>query len=89
MLLEGVLPLSVSTSTGESVIAQGIEGGCVSVPLHEVNLVSYLVTGSVVVGTGPSLPIKGVSLLFGNDLTGGKVVFSSSIQVGLATSRAR
>ena len=27
-LLLGVLPLSVSTSTGESVIAQGIEGGC-------------------------------------------------------------
>ena len=31
-LLEGVLPLGVSTSTGESVIAQGIEGGCVTVP---------------------------------------------------------
>ena len=27
LLLEGVLPLSVSTSTGESVIAQGIGGG--------------------------------------------------------------
>ena len=37
LLLEGVLPLGVSTSTGESVIAQGIEGGCVNVPLHKVN----------------------------------------------------
>ena len=74
LLLEGVLPLSVSTSTGESVIAQGIEGGCVNVPLHKVNLVSNLVTGSVVVGTRPTLPIKGVSLLLGNDLAGGKVV---------------
>ena len=74
LLLEGVLPLSVSTSTGESVIAQGIEGGCVNVPLHKVNLVSDLVTGSVVVGTRPTLPIKGVSLLLGNDLAGGKVV---------------
>ena len=62
LLLEGVLPLSVSTSTGESVIAQGIEGGCVNVPLHKVKLVSDLVTGSVVVGTRPTLPIKGVSL---------------------------
>ena len=72
LLLEGVLPLSVSTSTGESVIAQGIEGGCVNVPLHKVKLVSDLVTGSVVVGTRPT--IKGVSLLLGNDLAGGKVV---------------
>ena len=74
LLLEGVLPLSVSTSTGESVIAQGIEGGCVNIPLHKVKLVSDLVTGSVVVGTRPILPIKGVSLLLGNDLAGGKVV---------------
>ena len=74
LLLEGVLPLSVSTSTGESVIAQGIEGECLNVPLHKVNLVSDLVTGSVVLGTRPTLPIKGVSLLLGNDLAGGKVV---------------
>ena len=59
---------------GDSVIAQGIEGGCVNVPLHKVNLVSDLVTGSVVVGTRPTLHIKGVSLLLGNDLVGGKVV---------------
>ena len=74
LLLEGVLPLSVSTSTGESVIAQGIEGGCVNVPFHKVNLVSNVVTGSVVVGTRPTLHIKGVPLLLGNDLAGGKVV---------------
>ena len=73
LLLEGVLPLGVSTSTGESVIAQCIEGGCVNIPLHKVNLVSDLVTDSVV-GTRPTLPIKGVSLLLGNDLAGGKVV---------------
>ena len=40
LLLKGVLPLNDSTSTGESVIAQSIEGGCVNVPLHMVNLVS-------------------------------------------------
>ena len=45
-----------------------------NVPLHKVKLVSDLVTGSVVVGTRPTLPIKGVSLLLGNDLAGGKVV---------------
>ena len=66
--------MSVSTSTGESVIAQGIEGGCANVPLHKVNLVSDLVIGSVVVDTRPTLPIKRVSLLLRNDLAGGKVV---------------
>ena len=45
-----------------------------NVPLHKVNLVSDLVTGSVVVGTRPTLPLKEVSLLLGNDLAGGKVV---------------
>ena len=60
LLLEGVLTLFVSTSSVESVIAQGIEGGCVNVPLHKVNLETYLVSGSVVVGTRPTLPIKGV-----------------------------
>ena len=39
LLLEGVLTFGVSTSMGESVIAQGIEGGCVNVPLQKVNLV--------------------------------------------------
>ena len=84
-LLLGVLPLSVGTSTGEGVIAQGIEGGCVNVPLHKVNLVSDLVTGSVVVGTRPTLPIKGVSLLLGNDLAGGKVVADPKVTPKLVT----
>ena len=66
--------MGISTSTGESVIAQGIEEGCVNVQFHLVNLVSDLVTGSVVVGTRPTLPIKGVSLLLGHVLAGGKVV---------------
>ena len=45
LLLEVVLPLGVSTSTDESVIAQSIEGGCVNIPLHKVSLVSEFVTG--------------------------------------------
>ena len=63
LLLESVLPLDVNTCAGESVTAQGIKGGCVNVPLNKVNLVSNLVTGSVVVDTRPTLSIKGVSLL--------------------------
>ena len=85
LLLEGVLPLSVTTCTGKSVIVQGIEGGCVNIPLHKVNLVSDLVTGSVVVGSRPTLPIKGVSLLLGNDLAGGKVVADPKVTSKLIT----
>ena len=62
LLLEGVLPLSVSTSTGERVIAQGIEGGCVNVPLHKVNLVSDLLSDLLVLlwwVPGPLYPLKG------------------------------
>ena len=55
-------------------IAQGIEGGCANIPLYMVNLVSNLVTGSVIVGTMPTVPSKGVFLLLRNDLAGGKVV---------------
>ncbi|KAJ8038347.1 hypothetical protein HOLleu_15742 [Holothuria leucospilota] len=74
LLLDGVLPLSDSTSTGANVLIQGVECGFISVPLHKTNLKSDLVSGSVIVGVRPTLPVKGVSLLLGNDLAGGKVV---------------
>ena len=45
-----------------------------NIRLHHVNLSSDLVTGLVVIGITPSLPFKGVHLLLGNDLAGGKVV---------------
>ncbi|KAJ8040186.1 hypothetical protein HOLleu_14412 [Holothuria leucospilota] len=74
LLLDGVLPLSDSTSTGANVLIKGVECGFISVPLHKINLKSDLVSGSVIVGVRPTLPVKGVSLLLGNDLAGGKVV---------------
>ncbi|KAJ8035392.1 hypothetical protein HOLleu_22614 [Holothuria leucospilota] len=74
LLLDGVLPLSDSTSTGANVLIQGVECGFISDPLHKINLKSDLVSGSVIVGVRPTLPVKGVSLLLGNDLAGGKVV---------------
>ncbi|KAJ8049249.1 hypothetical protein HOLleu_01918 [Holothuria leucospilota] len=74
LLLDGVLPLSDSTSTGANVLIQGVECGFISVPLHKINLKSDLVSGSVIVGVRPTIPLKGVSLLLGNDLAGGKVV---------------
>ena len=67
LILAYILPFSEKTSSGTSVLIQGVECGT-------VNMSSGLVTGLVVVGITPSLPFKGVHLLLGNDLAGDKFV---------------
>ena len=42
-------------------------------PLYKFFLKSDLISGYVTVGIRPDLPVKGVSLLLGNDLAGDKV----------------
>ena len=74
LLLEGILPLSNATATGKSILLRGVELGCLDVPLHLIDLKSDLVSGPVVVGVRPTLPLEGISLLLGNDLAGGKVI---------------
>jgi hypothetical protein len=74
LLLESVLPLSERTSTEKSVLLQGVELGVIDVLLHRIYLKSDLITGPVIVGVRPTLPVKGVSLLLGNNLPGCKVV---------------
>ena len=73
LLVDGVLPLSDSTATG-TVQIQGIELRVVKAPLHVIYLNSNLVKGTVTVGIRPTLPVKGVSLILGNDLAGSKVL---------------
>ena len=68
------LPFSEKTSSGTSVLIQGVECGFVNVPLHNIYLSSDLVNGPVAVGIRLTLPFKGVHLLLGNDLAGDKVV---------------
>ena len=58
LILAEAIPLSESSSSGKSVLTQGVECGLVTVPLHEVNLQSDLVSGPVTVGARPSLPIE-------------------------------
>ena len=74
LILADTLPFSEKTSSGTSVLIQGVECGFVNVPLHNIYLSSDLVTGLVAVGIRPSLPFKGVHFLLGNDLAGDKVV---------------
>ena len=73
LILADTLPFSEKTSSGTSVLIQGVECGFVNVPLHNIYLSSDLVTGLLAVGIRP-LPFKGVHLLLGNDLSGDKVV---------------
>ena len=73
LMLEDVLSLSPESSLNAKMLIQGIGGNFMAVPLHRVNLKCDLFTGPVVVGVVPSLPIKGVEFLLGNDVAGGKV----------------
>ena len=75
-MLESVLPFGCQSDTGMTVLLQGVELNILNVPLHEVFLKSNLITGPVVVGVRPSLPVRKVSLILGNDLAGEKVVGS-------------
>lgn len=73
-ILADKIQLSGDTFCGSSVIVQGIEMGCMKFPLHHVHLQSELCTGFVRVAVCPSLPVKGVDFILGNDLAGGKVM---------------
>ena len=57
----------------------GVELGEVTVPLHVVNLKTNLVSGPVIVGIQPSLPIPGVLLILGNDRAGERVMVNSCV----------
>ena len=74
LILADTLPFSEKTSSGTSVLIQGVESGFVNAPLQNMYLSSDLVTDVVDVGIRPFLPFKGVHLLLGNDLAGDKVV---------------
>ena len=71
-MLENSLPLSGNTSAGANVLLQGVDPDFHSVPLHHITLKSDFVSGQVVVGLRPTLPVEDISLLFGIDMAGDK-----------------
>ena len=73
-MLDSVLPLTENSFTGAKVLISGVEIGVLEVPLHEVNIKSSLINGTIVIGMRPSLPVEGISLILGNDLAGEKVM---------------
>lgn len=72
-ILESVLPFSLVSSDGRSVLIRGIGLNTLSVPLHRVHLTSDLICGEVSLGIRPSLPVDGVTVILGNNLAGGRV----------------
>ena len=76
LLLSSVFDPSDIPDTDDFILCKGLGGATVSVPLHSVHLQSDLVRGHVTVGLIPDdgMPMKGISLLLGNDLAGGRVV---------------
>ena len=74
LMLDSVLPLTENSFTGANVLISGVEMGVLEVPLHEVNIKSSLINGKIVIGTRPSLPVEGISLILGNDLAGERVM---------------
>lgn len=78
-ILESVLPFSLQSHTGESVLIRGIGLNTLSVPLHKVRLQSDLIQGEVVVGVRPALPVEGVHIILGNGLVGERVWADTSL----------
>ena len=68
--------LPSESNTWKSVSDRDVNGGTRSVPLYKVNLLADVVSGEVVVGVVPSLPMKGISFLLGNGVAGGRVKVS-------------
>ena len=70
LMLDSVLPLTENSFTGANALISRVEIGILEVQLHEVNIKSSLINGSIVIGMRPSLPVEGISLMLGNDLAG-------------------
>lgn len=74
VILADRLPFSELSYCGYSIVLSGIEMGYVPHPVHCVHIQSKFVTGIFPVAVCHALPIKGIKLLMGNDIAGGKVI---------------
>ena len=81
LMLENSLPLTWKISVGVIVLLQGINTGLHSVPLHHVNLKSNFVSGQVLVGVRPTLPVEGISLLLGCIAEIEKTIICETIEI--------
>ncbi len=69
LIRKELLP-SLSNYACVDVLIRGIGIQCLSLPLHDLYLRSDLVNGPVRLGVCSHLPVEGVDVILGNDLTG-------------------
>ena len=68
LLLRSKLPKGVIEATRETVMIEGIGGKRVKIPLCKVTLKSQWKNGPIKVGVVEKLPMKGISLILGNEV---------------------
>ena len=68
LLLRNKLPKGVIEATRETVMIEGIGGKRVKIPLCKITLNSQWKNGPIQVGVVDKLPIRGISLILGNDI---------------------
>ncbi|GAA6068693.1 uncharacterized protein LOC120493504 isoform X1, partial [Tachysurus ichikawai] len=73
-ILSSILDFSGGSVCETNTIVQGIEMGFVTVPLHRIWITSELASVCFEVAVCPSLPVKGIDFIMGNDIADGKVM---------------
>ena len=68
LLLRNKLPKRVIEATRETVMIEGIGGKRVKIPLCKITLKSQWKNGPIKVGVVDKLPMKGISLILGNEI---------------------
>ena len=68
LLLRSKLPKGVIEATRETVMIEGIGGKSVKIPLCKITLKSQWKNGPIRVGVVDKLPMKGISLILGNEV---------------------
>ena len=73
LLLRNKLPKGIIEATRETVMIEGIGGKRVKIPLCKITLKSQWKNGPIKVGVIDKLPMKGISLILGNEVKNKKV----------------
>ena len=68
LLLRSKLPKGVIEATRETVMIEGIGGKRVKIPLCKITVMSQWKNGPIRVGVVDKLPMKGISLILGNEV---------------------
>ena len=68
LLLRNKLPKGVIKATHETVMIEGSGGKRVKIPLCKITLKSQWKNGPIQVGVGDKIPMKGISLILGNEV---------------------